>query len=306
MTTEATKPRYEFSQNTKDKIKMAAAFICANPDCHLVTIGPSGSDENRIQYNGKVSHILPASVGGPRDREKVTPEERMAIENAIFLCSSCGDLIDKNNGIDYPESLLKKWKEDHHQWTKSNLNKPYNGKQTINIGAILNNSPVAVQNIYTGQVPEDKEIAHDLEIFKKLEEIADEPLLMLIWNSLKDYFRLMSSQQHKLDDVRDFFELSKNDFLNDNIQQAALNYKASLEKLDVILSYDFDKYPANQGTRDYRLELLPYSIHYTGRELNATDHAKFEKGAEKMRTIMPELIDNYRKFRLEIKRALAY
>jgi hypothetical protein len=32
-------------------------------------------------------------------------------------------MIDKNNGIDFPVSLLHQWKELHDQWVGENLNK---------------------------------------------------------------------------------------------------------------------------------------------------------------------------------------
>lgn len=50
---------------------------------------------------GKVAHITAAAVGGPRYMKELSEEDRKSITNAIFLCSNCADLIDKNKGIDY-------------------------------------------------------------------------------------------------------------------------------------------------------------------------------------------------------------
>ena len=92
------KKRWEFSFSVSKSTKMRAAFICSNPDCRLMTIGPSDVDEEKVQYNGTVAHILPAAEGGHRDIPGTTPEQRMHHENALFLCGSCSVLIDKNNG----------------------------------------------------------------------------------------------------------------------------------------------------------------------------------------------------------------
>lgn len=52
----------------------------------------------------------------------MTSAQRGAIENAIFLCSSCADLIDRNGGADFSVEALNKWKEQHEKWVRSHLN----------------------------------------------------------------------------------------------------------------------------------------------------------------------------------------
>jgi hypothetical protein len=53
----------------------------------------------------------------------MSPEERSAPANGIFLCGSCADLIDKNSGADFSIQLLNRWKTDHEKWVSENLNK---------------------------------------------------------------------------------------------------------------------------------------------------------------------------------------
>ncbi len=90
------------------------------------------SDEAASVFIGKAAHISAASPGGPRyDRDQL-PEERSSIANAIFLCSSCADLIDKNNGLDFSVEKLKGWKSSHESWVRQNLNRP-NGTGGISI-----------------------------------------------------------------------------------------------------------------------------------------------------------------------------
>ncbi len=40
-------------------------------------------------------------------------------------------MIDKNNGLDFPIEVLKKWKNDHEIWVRSQLNKSVSAKLHI-------------------------------------------------------------------------------------------------------------------------------------------------------------------------------
>src|SRR5579864_8372764 len=99
--------RDDFSQRVINTSKMRAAFICSNPSCKAMTLFPSSEDENLVQYIGIAAHITSASPGGPRYDTSMMKEERESISNAIFLCSNCATLIDKNGGVDYPVATLK-------------------------------------------------------------------------------------------------------------------------------------------------------------------------------------------------------
>lgn len=120
-------PRDDFLASVKNTLRMRAAFICSNPDCRKQTIAPSESDEHKYIYIGKAAHITAAAVGGPRYDANIKTAERSSISNAIFLCSSCADLIDRNNGIDFPTTELIAWKADHERWVLANLNKRPDG-----------------------------------------------------------------------------------------------------------------------------------------------------------------------------------
>ncbi|MCP4491521.1 MAG: hypothetical protein GY820_30045 [Gammaproteobacteria bacterium] len=74
-------------------------------------------------YIGKAAHITAASEGGPRIESSMSSDERKSIDNGIFLCSNCADMIEKNNGIDFSVELLHKWKSTHEDWVSNNLNK---------------------------------------------------------------------------------------------------------------------------------------------------------------------------------------
>lgn len=58
---------------------------------------------------GKAAHITAAASGGPRFDPAMSPEERRAIGNGIWLCSNCATKIDVDADA-YPTALLHEWK----------------------------------------------------------------------------------------------------------------------------------------------------------------------------------------------------
>jgi hypothetical protein len=50
-----------------------------------------------------------------------TEAARSSINNGIWLCATCSILIDKNDGLDFPAPVLRKWKKDHENLITSCL-----------------------------------------------------------------------------------------------------------------------------------------------------------------------------------------
>ncbi|MCX5867699.1 MAG: hypothetical protein NT009_09550 [Proteobacteria bacterium] len=117
--------RDEFSKQIKECLSKRASYICSNPDCRCLTVAPSEGDPEKYIFTGKASHLTAASKGGPRYDPSLSPEQRSSIENGIYLCSNCADMIDKNNGLDFPIEKLKTWKNNHEKWVRENLNKSF-------------------------------------------------------------------------------------------------------------------------------------------------------------------------------------
>jgi hypothetical protein len=115
--------RDEFSPAVKEILCKRASYVCSNPDCRALTISPSDSDASKFLYIGKAAHITSAGRGGPRYDKSIDSAQRGAIENAIFLCSSCADMVDKNGGVDFPVPMLREWKRQHEAWVRANLNR---------------------------------------------------------------------------------------------------------------------------------------------------------------------------------------
>ena len=115
--------RDSFAKPVIDAIAKRASYICSNPNCRAMTLGPSENDPGKVLFVGRAAHISGAAPGGARYDPSLSAEQRRAITNAVFLCSNCADMIDKNGGADFPDSLLRQWKSDHEAWVLKNLNK---------------------------------------------------------------------------------------------------------------------------------------------------------------------------------------
>jgi hypothetical protein len=81
---------------------------CSNPNCRKPTSGPH-TDSNKHVNIGVAAHIVAASPGGPRADQAITKEELRAPENGIWLCQSCGKLVDSDDPR-YTADILREWK----------------------------------------------------------------------------------------------------------------------------------------------------------------------------------------------------
>lgn len=106
--------RDDFSKKTKLNLAQRAGYICSNPDCNRLTIGPSIETSDKVLLIGVAAHIEAASHGGPRYNINQTKAERASIENGIWLCASDADFIDEDVEK-YPVKKLKEWKKKHEE-----------------------------------------------------------------------------------------------------------------------------------------------------------------------------------------------
>lgn len=105
--------RDDFSEPIRRLLAERSAYRCNNPDCSKTTIGPSLEDASKSLRPGIAAHICAASPGGARFDPNQSTEERSSSSNGIWLCASCAALIDKNEGVDFPAALLRRWKDEH-------------------------------------------------------------------------------------------------------------------------------------------------------------------------------------------------
>ncbi|WNH54496.1 HNH endonuclease [Stenotrophomonas oahuensis] len=70
---------------------------------------------------GEAAHISAKKEGEARYDHLMSDEARASVENGIWLCASCHTLVDKNNGADFPVTMLTAWKRTHEDLIRSLL-----------------------------------------------------------------------------------------------------------------------------------------------------------------------------------------
>jgi hypothetical protein len=121
--------RDEFSAKHKQTLAQRVGFLCSNPACRALTIGPQQASEGAVNL-GVASHITAASPGGPRFDAQVSADERCALSNGIWLCQVCAKLVDSGDAR-FTRDLLQAWKtvaEDHAAVALGRFTPP--GKET--------------------------------------------------------------------------------------------------------------------------------------------------------------------------------
>lgn len=101
--------RDDFNAATKDLLARRVGFRCSNPGCRQPTSGPQADPSGSVNI-GVAAHITAASPEGPRYDPNLTPEQRAAPENGIWLCQTDAKLID-NDVQRHPVDVLCDWKE---------------------------------------------------------------------------------------------------------------------------------------------------------------------------------------------------
>src|SRR5665811_517894 len=100
--------RDEFSTHTKEVLARRVGFRCSNPGCRQQTIGPH-DDPSRAINIGMAAHVTAASAGGPRYDHLLSPTERRSVVNGIWLCQTCGKLVDSDE-LRFSVESVKGWK----------------------------------------------------------------------------------------------------------------------------------------------------------------------------------------------------
>jgi hypothetical protein len=88
--------RDNFSPKTKRDLARRAGYVCSQSECSAHTVGPSHEKNDAVSNVGVAAHIAAAAPGpGARRYDATTTEEqRLSIDNGIWLCQTCAKLID--------------------------------------------------------------------------------------------------------------------------------------------------------------------------------------------------------------------
>lgn len=290
--------------------KMQAAFICSRPECRRLTVAPSINDEMSIQYNGKVAHISAASPGGPRYNEQMTSEQRKSISNAIFLCSSCADLIDKNNGVDYNINTIEGWKKDHLKWVLKSLNKSGLMDNQFQIENHFQYGGITAQivNINAPFASTDEKIQHDILRFKEADNIFNEEQIVNFYYDLTARGKCVLSDLKRISDVYNYYSKIGNMFLSSALEKSKAPFLKSINSLRVFIFFNFDGFDYDTpGNVDLILQLKQNNKEVYPEHLlksfpdafkwNNLNYPKLEKLANSFK-------QNYSRFRILVKQNL--
>lgn len=102
--------RDDFTEATKKLLAERVGYICSNPFCRRVTVGPQIGGEKTVNI-GEAAHICAASPGGKRYDPEMTSDKRKSVDNGIWMCRTHAALIDRDEKY-FTVEMLKKWKED--------------------------------------------------------------------------------------------------------------------------------------------------------------------------------------------------
>ena len=100
--------RDNFSKNVKENLAKRVGYLCSNPECSCLTIGPKKGKNGAVNI-GVACHITAASEEGPRYNKNINTIQRKSYENGIWLCQNCSKIIDSDEAK-YTTQLLLKWK----------------------------------------------------------------------------------------------------------------------------------------------------------------------------------------------------
>ena len=111
----------DFPEPVKRILAARAGHLCSNPECRVFTSGPQ-EDQAKAVNVGVAAHITAASVGGPRFDPGLSPEQRSAPSNGIWLCQNCAKLVD-NDVLRFSVTLLNGWKADAEEEAQARIGK---------------------------------------------------------------------------------------------------------------------------------------------------------------------------------------
>ena len=101
--------RDDFPPKVKELVARRVGYLCSNPECNQLTVGPKQTPEGSINI-GVAAHITAASINGPRYNTTITESERRSTSNAIWLCQNCAKLVDADSSY-FTVALLLSWKQ---------------------------------------------------------------------------------------------------------------------------------------------------------------------------------------------------
>ncbi len=93
--------RDDFSEATKRLLRDRVGGYCSRIECGKQTVSPDLGQIDTASVTGRAAHITAAHPDGPRYDATLTPQQRKAPDNGVWLCADCADLVDKKKGREF-------------------------------------------------------------------------------------------------------------------------------------------------------------------------------------------------------------
>ena len=85
--------RDDFNKKTRESLAKQVQYFCSLEECGAATVGPADNTRGFAMV-GVAAHITAAAQNGPRYNPKLTPAQRGAETNGIWLCHTHSEHID--------------------------------------------------------------------------------------------------------------------------------------------------------------------------------------------------------------------
>ena len=134
-----------FTKTTIRLLRERVCLRCSNPDCRVQTSASVGKD--KVKSIGKAAHICAASEGGPRYEPDMDRADRRSIDNAIWLCGNCHDLVD-SDVEKYSVECLLEWKKMAEITSEQEIGKKALTNQDVQNGMamVMGANPFVINN----------------------------------------------------------------------------------------------------------------------------------------------------------------
>jgi hypothetical protein len=192
----------EFSQKNKDILAKRAANTCSNPECGIITAGPS-SDPTKALSLGEAAHIHGANPRSARYRADMTDGGRAEIANGIWLCCNCHTTVDGDESF-YSAEMLFAWRRQHEEQVSDKF-----GKKNEVIRRLLDEShfpEIVLRNSFAREIAASRGDFWEFRITAELLRICLENPSRR-WRDLKNKFYTVRMNKVHEDDMFDWIQM---------------------------------------------------------------------------------------------------
>jgi len=186
----------KFTTKIIDTLSKRAANWCSNPECRVLTAGPSEIPEKSVNI-GEAAHIYGAKAGAARYQVDMSDTARSEITNAIWLCRNCHKLVD-NDPVRFPAELLFNWRNVHENYVIQQI-----GTHNDHLRAQISEKEIAD---FSMESPLARQIIHDRPDFWEYSLTSE-----LLRDYLKNSLRTWNDLQRGLY-VKDFSVVGEHEF----------------------------------------------------------------------------------------------